>query len=77
MGNNKNMKYDPNKKWTWLPEDKFEMTGEEFGLILNSYRAILSSPEAQRILLIQRANDVIENIIAKAVENDVVKEIKE
>ena len=71
------IKYDSNKKWTWKPTDKFEITGEEFGLILNSYRAILSTPEAQRILLIQRANDAIENIIAKAVEEDIVKEIEE
>ena len=69
------MKYDPNKRWTWKPTDKFEMNGEQFGLILNSYRAVLSTPEAQRILLIQRANDAIEEIMAKAVEDDVVIEI--
>lgn len=71
------MKYDPNKRWTWKPEDKFEMTGNQFGEILNAFRAILSSPEAQRILMIQQANNAVEGIIAKAVEDDIVKEIKD
>lgn len=71
------MKYDPNKRWTWKPEDKFEMTGNQFGEILNAFRAILSSPEAQRILMIQQANNAVEDIIAKAVEDDIVKEIKD
>jgi len=68
------MKYDPNKRYTWTPTDKFEMTGEQFGLILNSFRAILATPEAQRILYIQRANDAVEDIMARAVENNVVVE---
>ena len=68
------MKYDPNKRWTWKPTDKFEMTGEQFGLILNSFRAVLSTPEAQRILYIQHANDAVEDIMAKAVEDGVVVE---
>lgn len=69
--------YDPNKKWTWKPEDKFEMTGAQFGEILNAFRAILSTPEAQRILMVQQANYAVEDIIAKAVEDDIVKEIKD
>jgi hypothetical protein len=68
------MKYDPNKKWTWKPSDKFEMSGEQFSFILNSFRAILSTPEAQRILYIYNANNAVESIIAKAVEDGVVVE---
>lgn len=70
-------KYDPNKRYTWKPEDKFEMSGEQFGILLNSIRGILSTPEAQRILMIHQANEAVEDIIAKAVENDIVKEIKD
>jgi hypothetical protein len=69
--------YDPNKKYTWTPNDKFEFSGAEFGILLNALRAILSSEEAQRILLAERANDIIENALAKAVEKGNVKEVVE
>lgn len=69
--------YDPNKRYTWQPEDKFELNGREFGIILNSLRAILNTEEAAKILLAQQANAAIENIMAKGVEADVVKEVVE
>jgi hypothetical protein len=69
--------YDPNKKYRWNPGDKFEITGEQFGNILNAFRAVLSSPEAQRILFIQQANNAVEDIMAKGVESDIIKEIEE
>lgn len=70
-------KYDPNKRYTWQPTDKFEMTGDQFGLILNAFRSVLATPEAQRILYIQQANNAVEDIIANAVEGDIVKEVKD
>lgn len=69
--------YDPNKRYTWGPEDKFEMNGREFGLILNSLRAVLNTEEAAKILLAQQANAAIEGIMAKGVEADIVKEVIE
>jgi hypothetical protein len=66
--------YDPNKKYTWTPQDEFTLSGAEFGLLLNSFRAILSTEQAQQVLLANRANEVVEAILARAVENDVVKE---
>ena len=69
------MKYDPNLKYTWKPSDKFEMSGEQFSMILNSFRTILSTPEAQRILFIHHANNAVEDIIAKAVEEGVIVEV--
>ena len=66
--------YDPNKKYRWTPEDKFEMSGSEFGVLLNALRAILHTPESQRILLADKANEIIETTLAKAVEAGVVKE---
>ena len=68
-------KYDPSKRYTWTPQDKFELTGEQFGTILNAVRAIVGSPEAQRILAIARANDEIEKMMVKAVEDGTVLEI--
>lgn len=66
--------YDPNKRYTWQPEDKFELSGREFGLILNTLRAILNTEEAAKILLAQQANAVVEGALARGVEQDIVKE---
>jgi len=69
--------YDPNKRYTWTPQDKFELNGNEFGLILNALRALLSTEEAGRILLANEANQAVERALAAAVEADVVKEAPE
>ena len=69
--------YDPNKRYTWTPTDKFELSGAEFGLILNTLRAVLSTEEAAKILLANQANEAIERALAAAVEADVVKEAPE
>ena len=69
--------YDPNKKWTWTPEDKFELSGKDFGLILNTFRAILSKPESQEILLAQQSSNVLESVLAASVEAGVAKEVIE
>lgn len=69
--------YDPSKRYTWTPQDKFELTGEEFGMVLNAFRAILSTEEAGRVLLVNEANQAIERTLAAAVEADVVKEAPE
>lgn len=66
--------YDPNKRYTWGPEDKFELNGREFGLILNTLRAVLNTEEAAKIILAQQANAAIEAVMAKGVEMDIVKE---
>jgi hypothetical protein len=69
--------YDPNKKYTWKPTDVFYLSGNEFGILLNSFRAILSTPEARTILLTERANDVIEDTLARAVQAGIVEEAKQ
>ena len=69
--------YDPNKRYTWTPQDKFELNGAEFGLVLNALRAVLSTEEAARFHIATEANQAIENALAKAVEADIVKEAEE
>lgn len=69
--------YDPNKKYTWTPQDQFTLSGGEFGLILNTLRSVLGTQEAGRILMANQANTVIEEILAKAVESGMVKEAPE
>lgn len=67
--------YDPNKRYTWNKDEKFEMTGHQFGTILNAFRSVLSSQEAARILAIDHANDIIEQVMAESVAKGIVIEI--
>ena len=69
--------YDPAKRYTWTPEDVFEISGQDFGLILNTVRAYLSSEEAARFQLMMKANEVIEKLMIAGVEADIVKEVIE
>jgi hypothetical protein len=69
--------YDPKKKYSWDNDTEFKMNGNEFGLILNTFRTILHSPEAQRILLINEANNTIENVLGRNVKEGIVKEVIE
>ena len=69
--------YDPAKRYTWTPEDKFEISGQEFGLFLNTVRSYLSSEEAARFQLMVKANEVIEKIMIAGVEADIIKEVVE
>lgn len=70
----KGPKYDPSKKYRWEPGSNFLLSGEEFGIILNSLRAILNTPDAQRILLAEKASQSIDRVLARAVEVGIVKE---
>lgn len=67
--------YNPNAKYTWTPEDTFTLTGAEFGLILNTVRAYLSSEEAARFQLMMQTNQVIEKIMVDGVKADIIKEV--
>jgi hypothetical protein len=68
--------YDPSKRYTWTPEDKFEISGQDFGLFLNTVRSYLSSEEAARFQLMMKANEVIEKIMIAGVEADIIKEVE-
>jgi len=68
--------YDPSKRYTWTPEDTFTLTGQQFGLILNTVRAYLSSEEAARFQLMVQANEVVEKLMIDGVEADIIKEVE-
>jgi len=68
--------YDPAKRYTWTPEDTFTLTGAQFGLILNTVRAYLSSEEAARFQLMVQANEVVEKLMVEGVESDTIKEVE-
>jgi len=69
--------YDPNKKYTWTPEDSFILSGGEFGLVLNALRSILNTAEASRILIANEASKVVEKSLERAVENGIAKEVED
>jgi len=69
--------YNPEKKYVWNTDDTFVISGGEFGVILNTLRAILNTPEAAKILLANQANTVVETALARAVENGTVSEAPE
>jgi hypothetical protein len=70
-------KFDPKKKYTWSPETVFTINGGDFGLLLNTLRAITGTKEAQTILLAHDAGDVLEKTLASAVETGIVVELPE
>jgi hypothetical protein len=69
--------YDPAKRYTWTPEDTFTISGQDFGLFLNTVRSYLSSEEAARFQLMIKANEVIEKLMIAGVESDMIKEVTE
>ena len=69
--------FDPNKKYTWAIDSEFTLSGNDFGILLNSLRAILSTEEAQRILLADKASQIMEATLAEAVQSGSVVEVPE
>ena len=69
--------YNPELNYSWDKDAKFELTGAEFGMILNTFRAILSTEQAAQILLVDRANSIMENKMNEYVENGIIKEAHE
>jgi hypothetical protein len=73
-----NKQFDPSKKYTWDENTKFTLSGGEFGMVLNTLRAILSTREAAHILMANEAHSILENSLAQAVQNgDVQEQIEE
>ncbi len=70
------VKYDRTKRYKWSQDVKFEFSAGEFGLILNALRQVLSTPEAQTILLASRASGIVEKALEDAVELGVAVEDK-
>jgi len=68
--------FDPNKQYTWTEDTAFTIKGGEFGLILNTLRAAIATPEAQIAILANDANKLLTDVLAKAVENGTVKEME-
>lgn len=69
--------YDPSKKYQWSNDDQITISGRDFGLFLNTFRAILESDLAVPILMANRANTAIEAVMSKYIENGTIKEVEQ
>ena len=67
------MSYDPSQKYVWSPNERIELTGQEFALMLNSIRSILNLPEAPAIILADKANTAIDAVMVKNIESGKIK----
>ena len=67
------MSYDPTQKYVWSPDEKIELTGQEFAIVVNAVRSILNLPEAPAIILADKANTALDSIMAKSVEEGKIK----
>ena len=64
----------PNVAYQWKDDEKFELSGKEFELLINGTRAILNSPEAQKVLVLASFNEVLEKSLKKAFDEGKVFE---
>jgi hypothetical protein len=68
--------YDPSKNYTWNPDTKFVISGQDLGLILNTLRGILATQEATNAIMAYEANKRVETLVAKSVEDGSIFEVK-
>jgi len=68
--------YDPTKNYTWNPDTKFVISGQDLGLILNTLRGILATQEATNAIMAYEANKRIESLVAKSVEDGSIYEVR-
>lgn len=66
--------YDPNKSYSWGPDTKFVLSGQDFSLVLHTLRGLLSTKEATNTILAYELNKKIEEIMATAVAEGKVVE---
>ncbi len=59
--------YDPNKSYSWGPDTKFVLSGQDFSLMLHALRGILSTKEATNTILVYELNKRVEDLMSVAV----------
>lgn len=67
------MSYNPSERYVWKPDEKIELSGEEFAIMLNAMRSVLNLPEAPAILLAHQANQAMDNVMERYVAAGVIK----
>ena len=61
--------FDPSKDYEWNPEDKFELSGQEFAFFYN----LINSKKVEALQTLEMFK-VLENKLILAVENGIAKE---
>ena len=72
--------YNPEKHYSWSNDDRIEISGRDFGLFLNTFRAILSNEHplpVPVVILADKSNEALEGIMAEYVEKGIIKEVEE
>lgn len=69
------MEYNPNKRYMWNRDDKFEISGEELGTIMFALRGLLNTEQATVILNANKAVEKMDSILARYVDVGTVKEV--
>lgn len=67
------MSYNPSERYVWKPDEKIELSGEEFAIMVNAMRSVLNLPEAPAILLAHQANQAMDNVMERYVAAGVIK----
>ena len=67
------MSYNPSERYVWRPDEKIELSGEEFAIMLNAVRSVLNLPEAPAILLAHQASQAIDGVMERYVTAGIIK----
>jgi hypothetical protein len=70
-------KFNPDKNYTWSADVLLPLDGKTFELTINTLRAVLSTPENQRIIALYETLKAYETILVNGVETDLITEVKE
>lgn len=68
---NSKPKFDPKKKYRWTPENKFELDGIQFAIVLNKLLR-----RKQEIAEELEAINVMEKVLEQAVESGIAVEVE-
>ena len=71
-----NLTFDPSKSYSWEKETDFVLSGTDFGIILNTLRSSISTPEAQNIINQLKSLEVIEKLLSVSIQEGRVVEIE-
>jgi len=67
--------YDPTHTYKWEKDTKFELSGEDFGMIINSLKAINATSEAAMYHQLYLALQRVEAALSRAIEEGKVEDI--
>lgn len=64
----------PNVPYQWGEKELFSLNGKEFEFFINTTRAILNTPEAQKYLLLAELGKILEDKLVEGIKDGRVQE---